>query len=256
MKKYFIILLFLLLFTGCNKSLKSNKDFIFCPLVDITRSINQPLNLTFYVITSVNYESINVEKTYLMENSRISKAKEIIVTDNNEKLKAYLYETNITFVNTPFTIKTLNIRANNQTHEIKIGKVQVISLDECEAITSNTQTNNQKLTIFIHNGLEEDIYLANIIGYKQKLSKTSLVIPTITPASQKIYSDATSYYKEIEVINYNNYYQLEGFLDLTFLTSLKEYHVYPHYYFNYLPSIKKLEKEGIPLDGLLHVNTI
>jgi hypothetical protein len=231
MKKYliFIFIGYLLLLSSCSKV---DNTFIECLKVSCYEDLNTSTKVLYLnVYTSVNIYNPTIKETHNIRKSEIVLKDSSKYIFNNKEEDAIFYQFKIYFNDAQVSITNVTILNNDIEYIIDIGKYQLIKLPYSESLISGeVKVNNEKLTLFIHNGLDRNIYIKKISTYQSnhdflKINNSKINDDVIFEGDTKTFDCIT-----IEVPN--NYIYVSGILKIEFNVGEKEQFIYVFYCYN------------------------
>ena len=231
MKKYliFIFICCLLLLSSCTKV---DKTFIDCLKVSCYEDLNTSTRVLYLnVYTSMNIYNPTIKETHNIRKSEIVFKDSSKYMYNDKEEDAVFYQFKIYFNNAQVSISNVTIINNDIEYNIDIGKYQLIKLPSNDSLISGeVKVNNEKLTLYIHNGLDRNIYIKKISTYQS--NHTFVKIENNKLNDDVIFEEETKAFDCITLEVPNNYVYVSGILKIEFSAGEKEYFIFAFYCYN------------------------
>lgn len=241
MKKYLIFLLLI-----CLLSLSScmNNDITFIESSKVScyedlNSSSRTLYLNIY--TSTNMLDLKLKDHNNIEDSDIVFKAITKYIYNEEEVDAIFYQFEITFSNTQISITHLTFSNNEKEYDVEIGKYQLVKMPSNDlSITGVIDIHENKVIIYVHNGIDRTIYLSKISTYL--INHDLFTIKKHVVSDAYIYEGATRLFTNVVFNIPEDLTMASGLLKLEFTTNIKEYVIYVYYSFNKSKEVIKIQE--------------
>ena len=160
---------------------------------------------------------------------------------NDEEVDAIFYQFKIIFASNQFSITHLTFTCKDKEYEVDIGRYQLVKIPSNDTlITGVIDINENKVIIYIHNGIDRTIYLSKISTYLVnhnlfKINKHQLI-------NAYIYEGTTRLFTNVSFNIPPDLLCVSGILKLEFTTNIKEYVIYVNYSFNKSKEVIKIQE--------------
>lgn len=241
MKKYLIFLLLVItLFTTSCK--KQKETFIESSKVSCYEDLNtSSRTLYLNIYTSTNFVDLKLKDHHNILDSDIVFKTITKYIYNDEEVDAIFYQFKIIFASNQFSITHLTFTCKDKEYEVDIGRYQLVKVPSNDTlITGVIDINENKVIIYIHNGIDRTIYLSKISTYLVnhnlfKINKHQLI-------DAYIYEGTTRLFTNVSFNIPPDLLCVSGILKLEFTTNIKEYVIYVNYSFNKSKEVIKIQE--------------
>lgn len=230
MKKYLIFILLINLLSLCSCS-KKEETFIECLKVSCYEDLNTSTKMLYLnIYTSIDILSPRIKETHNIKKAEISFKDSSNYIYNGKEYEAIFYQFRIYFTDAQVSINSITLINDDVEYIVDIGKYQLIKMPFVEElVTGEVSCDNKKLTLFIHNGLDRDIYIKKVSTYQTNHYFLNIDNNFNDPI---IYEGATKKFECIVINIPIDYIYVSGILKVEFTTLIKDYYIYVFYCYN------------------------